>query len=443
MMAESNEIPPSRHEPLPAWARSILSSVRLPAQTLAPTVSVLPNGVHLIVQPETSSASVTVSGRIRNDPQVQEPAGQEGVNDVTEALMPFGTATYGRVGYQAALDAIAASVTTGASFSLQVLAPDFDRGMQLLADDELHPAFDARDFAIVKAQEQQALVGEVRSPDRLTEAALAKALYPAGDPAQRFATPESAAALTLDDVRDWYAAAYRPDLTTIVVVGDVTPALARSVVERYFGAWAARGPRPQTQPPAVPENAAASVVVPATGRVQSSVTLAETIGVKRTSSDWAALQVANAALTGGFYSSLLYHDVREVHGYAYSIGSDFSVEPTRGTFSIEYGCDAKNIVPAQELIVNDLLRLQRAPLSANRLTSAKALLMGSVPIREASYDGLADGLLGESVEGLPWNQERIDARHELAVTSSDVQQALRAWVRPNDFIRIVEGPGPP
>ncbi len=36
---------------------------------------------------------------------------------------------------------------------------------------------------------------------------------------------------------------------------------------------------------------------------------------------WAQLQLANAALTGGFYSSLLYHDLREIHGYAYSVGS--------------------------------------------------------------------------------------------------------------------------
>lgn len=442
MMAENNEIPPSRHVPVPAWARSVVHRLRLPAQTLAPTISVLPNGLRLIVQPETSSASVTVSGEIRNDPKLQEPAGQEGVNDLTSALMPYGTATYSRVGYQAALDAIAANVTTGTSFTLQVLAPDFDRGVQLLADDELHPAFDAHDFQIVKMQEQQVLVGETNSPDHLAEVALAKALYPAGDSEQRFATPQSVASVTLDDVRHWYETAYRPDLTTIVVVGDVTPARARSAIERAFGGWTAHGPPPQTDPPAVPNNGPASVVVPATGRVQSSVTLDETSGVKRTSLDWAALQVANAALTGGFYSSLLYHDLREVHGYAYSVSSRIDAEPTRSYVRIDYGCYARDIVPAQELVVSDLLRLQRAPLAADRLAEAKALLMGSLPIHEASYDGLADGLLGNSVDGLPWNQARIDARNELGVSAQDVERALRAWVRPNDFVRVVVGPGP-
>ncbi len=48
--------------------------------------------------------------------------------------------------------------------------------------------------------------------------------------------------------------------------------------------------------------------------------------VRRTDPAWAPLQVANTVLTGGFYSSLLYHDLREVHGYAYSVGAPFVPE---------------------------------------------------------------------------------------------------------------------
>lgn len=440
--AENNVIPPTRHEPLPGWARHIISHLTLPPQTLAPSISTLPNGLRLIVQPETSSASVTLRGEIRNDTQVQEPAGEEGVNDVTESLMPFGTTTYGRVAYQAELDKISADVSVGAHFSLQVLAPNFDRGVELLADDELHPAFYAHDFGVVKNGDAQTLVGEVSSPDRLTEVALARALYPLGDPSQRFATPQSAGSLTLDEVRSWYAQAYRPDLTTIVVVGDVTPQQARAVIERYFGAWSASGPKPSTDPPAVPDNVSASVVVPATGRVQSSVQLVETFGLSRTAPDWAALEVANEALTGGFYSSVLFHDLREVHGYAYSITSRVDAQPTRATFSIEYGCDPKNIVAAQSLALSDLMRLQRESLAPDRVLRAKALLMGSIPIHEASYDDVAEQLLSYSVRGLPWNQNMIDAWRELHASATQIEAALRRWIRPSAFVRVVTGPGP-
>jgi zinc protease len=442
LAAENNTIPPSAHQPLPAWASGLLAHVHVPAQTLAPSISVLPNGLRLIVQPESASASVTVTGEIRNDPQVQEPPSQEGVNDVTQALMPYGTTSYDRLAYQAQLDRIAANVTTGTTFSLQVLSQDFDRGVQLLADDELHPAFDPAAFSVVRMQDLQGVTGEMRSPDRLAAMAMADALYPKGDPAQRFATPATVSALTLADVRAWYAAAYRPDLTTIVVVGDVTPARARAIVERYFGGWHADGPKPSTNPPPVPENAPSGAVVAATGRVQSQVTLDETVGVSRTAPAWAALQVANTALTGGFYSSLLYHDLREVHGYAYEVSSNLNVGPTRGDFSIGYACDPQNIVPAQELVVNDLLRLQREPLSSQRLQRAKALLMGAVPIRESSYDGVAAQFLEYAMDGLPWNQNLVDAHRELSAGAGDVQRAMAQWIRPRDFVRVVTGPGP-
>jgi hypothetical protein len=62
----------------------------------------------------------------------------------------------------------------------------------------------------------------VKSPDYKVGRAVAAALYPAGDPARRTATPETAGAVTLDDVKSYYASTYRPDLTTIVVIGDVT-----------------------------------------------------------------------------------------------------------------------------------------------------------------------------------------------------------------------------
>ena len=321
---ENNTLQPSSHEPLPPWAQRVLDDLHVPAQTLAPADMTLSNGVRLIVQPETITHTVVVRGEILNNPGVQEPAGEEGVADLASELLPYGTTTYDRVAFQRALDDVAASTTAGTDFGLDVLSADFDRGVALLADEELHPAFDPKSFAIVKQQSVAALTGEAKAPDHLAEIALADALYPPGDPERRFETPQSVGALSLDDVKRWYAAAYRPDLTTIVVIGDTTPERARAIVEKYFAGWQAAGAKPNVESPPVPANAASQIVVPATGRVQSSVRLVETVPIVRTDPAWALLRVANAALTGGFYSSLLYHDLREVHGYAYSIGSNFS-----------------------------------------------------------------------------------------------------------------------
>ncbi len=442
MAKENNLIPPSKHQPLPAWANSVLAHLHVPNKTLAPVSMTLPNGVRLIVQRETISPTVVVSGQIENNPFVQEPAAQRGVNDLTTALFPFGTSTYGRLAYQAQLDKIAATVNAGTSFGLQVLAKNFDRGVQLLADDELHPAFSPQSFAIVKMQQVGAMKGEMTSPDYLARVALNDALYPLGDPMRNFATVSTVSSLTLADVKQWYATAYRPDLTSIVVIGDVTPQQARAVFTKYFGSWRAEGPKPTVFPPPVALNAPAQVVVPAQGRVQSSVQLVELANVHRKDAAWAPLQLANTALTGGFYSSILYHDLREVHGYAYAVGSHLNAGRVRSTFAVEYACDPQNIVPAEDLVLADLRELQAHPLSNEALLRAKALLLGDVPIRQASYDGVTSLLLGYAADGLPLDQYETDAQAFLNATPATVQAAFAKYVRPQSFVRVVTGPGP-
>lgn len=442
MAKENNTLPPSQHEPLPVWAQSVLDHLTVPPQTLAPTDTTLPNGIRLIVQPEHVTHTVVVRGQILNDPNVQEPPGEEGVADLTEGLFPYGTTSYGRIALQTELDKIAANTSAGTQFGLDVLASEFDRGVALLADQELHPAFDPRAFQIVKEQTVSALAGEMTSPDRLSAVALNRALYPPGDPEQRFATPQTTGALTLDSVKSWYARAYRPDLTTIVVIGDTTPERARGLIEKYFGGWTAAGPKPNVYPSPVPPNAPATVQVPANGRVQSSVELVETTSLLRTDPDWAPLQVANTVLTGGFYSSLLYHDLREVHGYAYSVGSAIAAGKVRSTFSVEYACDPQNIVPAGQQVVSILSQLAQTPIEPDRLLRAKALLMGDVPIRESSYDGVGGQLLDYATRSLPLNQNLLDAQAELASTATDIQAAIAKYIRPQDFVRVVTGPGP-
>ena len=439
---EDNMVPPKTHQPLPVWAQDILKHLSVPPKTLSPTSMTLANGIRLIVQPETITKTVVVSGQIENNPFVQEPADQRGLNDLTSGLFPFGTTTYSRVQYQTELDKISATVSAGTDFGVEVLSKDFDRGVQLLADDELHPAFDPKSFAIVQGQQVGQMQGEVTSPDYLAQVALNNALYPPGDPYRDFATVKSVSSVTLDNVKSWYAAAYRPDLTTIVAIGDTTPDAARATIEKYFGAWTATGPKPQTEAPAVPANTSSQVVVPAHGRVQSSVELVELNDVRRTDPDWAPLLLANAALTGGFYSSILYHDLREVHGYAYSVGSALHTGKTRSSFQVTYACDPQNILPAQAAVVADLQRMQTTPLSQTDLLRAKALLLGDVPIQQASYGGVSTMFLRYSSQGLPLDEYQLDAQNYLSASAAQVQAAFAKWIRPTGFVRIVTGPGP-
>jgi len=436
---ENNSVPPAPHTVLPAFARNVLAQLHVPPSAVHPTVQTLPNGLTLISVQSLISPTVVLRGEIRTNADVQAPPGKDGVDDILGGLFQYGTTTYDRLAYQAELDKIAADASAGTGFSLDVLAKNFERGVTLVADDELHPALPAAAFAIVKQQTIGQLTGAVQGPEYKAARALAGALYPPGDPARRSATPETAGSVTLDDVKSYYASTFRPDLTTIVVVGAVTAARARSAIESAFGAWTASGPPPDIYPPAVPRNAPSQTVVPATGRIQADVTLAETLPLTYSDPDFPVLQLANAALSGGF-GSLLYYDVRQIHGYAYSVNTSVGGGHNRSTFSVNYGAFPQNVARAQRLIVSDLTGLQKKLLPPDRLIRAKALLLGQLPVRSESYDGVAGTLLTYAVTGRPLDTDRRYARAEFAATADAVRAALAKWIRPRAFARVMQVP---
>ena len=187
---------------------------------------------------------------------MQTPAGKDGADEVLAELFSYGTETRDRLAFQEALDDIAASENGGTNFNLKVLKQDFAKGVELLADNELHPALPPDAFQIVRGQMAQLVAGTLASPAYRTNRALKSALLPKNDPELREATPQSVSALTLADVKAYYAKVFRPDMTTIAVIGDITPEEARPVFEKWFGKWKSEGPKPTVTLPAVPRKQA-------------------------------------------------------------------------------------------------------------------------------------------------------------------------------------------
>ncbi|HKI95373.1 MAG TPA: pitrilysin family protein [Gemmatimonadales bacterium] len=427
---------------LPTWASTALAHLTVPASTVRPTVDTLPNGITLIVQPESVSNTVSVYGHIRNEPDLETPKGQDGVAGVLDRLFEFGTTTRNRLQFQAALDSIAANESAGTSFSLSVLAGHFDRGVELLADNELHPALPASAFQTMQHQQAAYVAGEIQSPGYLAGRAQDKALFPAGDPSLRETTPATVSGLTLQQVKDYYTHVFRPDLTTIVVIGNVTPARARAVIAKYFGAWTVSGPKPNTELPAVPPNTPSVATVPDKSRVQDEVTLAETLGITRFSPEYYALQLGNEVLGGGFYASKLGQDLRESTGLVYYVGSSLDAGKTRSTYEVDYACDPDNVSKARALVVKDLEAMQTAPVDSARLERAKAILLRQIPLGESSVGSIARGWIGREDLGLPLDEPTIAARKYLALTGADVQAAFHKVLRPADLVQVVQGPTP-
>jgi zinc protease len=430
------------HVKLPVWAEKAASLPVVPSSSIRPVVIVLPNGIRLIVQHENVSRTVSVYGKIKSNPALQVPEGKEGVDEVLAALFSYGTKTLDRLSFQKALDDIAARESAGRSFSVKVLTGHFERGVQLLADNMLNPALPEVAFKVVQKETIGGLSGLLKSPSYLSQRAIVSALYPKGDPTLRQATPDTVKKLTLDDVRNYYRKVFRPDMTTIVVIGEVTPEQVKRVMGKYFGGWKAEGPKPQTDLPPVPPNKPSSSVVPDKSRVQDEVTLAVTAGIKRSDPDYYALQVGRHILSGAFYATRLYRDMRERTGLVYAVEAFLDVGKTRSIFGIFYACDPQNVTKAREIAVRDLRDMQTERVAAPELRQAKTLLLRQIPLSEASVDGIAGRLLYYSLEDLPLDEQLRAAQHYRAITASQVKAAFARWIRTSDFVQITTGPAP-
>ena len=108
----------------------------------------------------------------------------------------------------------------GLNFSLRVLKQDFSRGVQLLADNELNPALPGGAGNLSRRSRNSP--GNLKSPGYRTDRAVLAGLLPANDPCcanrrrRRFRAHAGRRQKTTTQT------AARPDLTTIVVIGDVT-----------------------------------------------------------------------------------------------------------------------------------------------------------------------------------------------------------------------------
>jgi zinc protease len=440
--AESVTSSPTKPVELPEWAKAPLAKLEAPANYIAVSDTTLPNGIRLIVRTDATSPTVTVVGSVKNNANLQTPAGEDGLAGVLDGLYSYGTQSLDRIAFQKALDDIAANENAGYNFSLSVLKEYFSRGVQLLAENELHPALPENAFLVTRQQTAQFVAGNLESPGYRTARALDLGLVPAGDPVLRETTPDTVTKLTLDEVKQYHDATVRPDLTTIVVIGDVSADEAKTVIEKSFGDWKASGPKPETTLPPVPVNQASASTVPDPEAVQDQVTLAQQLSLNRFDPDYYALQLGNHVLGGGFYATRLYHDLRQVNGYVYDVDVSLDAAKSRSSYSVNYGCNPENVSKARALVVQNLDRMRTEDVPESELQQAKALLLRQMPLRNASEDALAQGLLGRAVMGLPLD-EPVQAAHKyLQLTAEDVKKAFAKDIRTDNLVQVVRGPAP-
>jgi zinc protease len=422
----------------PDWMKAALAKPLTLRSAVDPVVTTLPNGMRLLVQRVATNPTVFVDGLVRTSSSF-DPRGKEGVGEVTSSLMERGSAKYDYDAQRKLADDRAAEVSFGTSFAAHGRAKDFPALLDVLADDVRHPRLPADRFELVRSQlagyaSRRALQAGYEA-QRLFDAAL----YPAGDPALRVPTEQSIRAVTLDDVKAYHAQYVRPDLTTLVVVGDVDPAQVAAQVQRAFGDWTASGPKPDPHLPPIPLPAPQTRVV--TTASQDVTVQLGAPALPRSSPDFDPLTLANAIYGGnGSLESRLFREVREKRGLVYGASSSLQANQDRGTFTVEFSAVPSKIDAAEALVKAELKRMQTDEVTPEELARAKTRVVASALNAEQATSAIASDLLHIGLDGLPATYYATLSDRYAAITAADVQRAAQTWFHPENLVEVRIGP---
>ena len=223
----------------------------------------------------------------------------------------------------------------------------------------------------------------------------------------------------------------------MLVVGDVTLAEARELVEARFGSWkAAEVPAPpQAQAPAPGKRTFYLVDKP--GAAQSVVIIGH-VGVPRSTPDYFALRVLNTIL-GGSFTSRLNQNLRETHGYTYGARSSYDMYRLAGPFRA--GASVVTAKTDSSLIefFKELRAIRDGQVPAVELEKAKAFIVLGLPGEFETTQGTAGAFLDLMANDLPLDYYRGFTAQLEAITAEDVQKAAQRTIDPDHFAVVVVG----
>lgn len=408
---------------------------------LSPSEFTLANGLRVIVQEKHDRPTVYIGGVIASSPSFVPP-GKEGIERLADAMADFGSEHYDFTHLRKVTDDIGASVSLGQTFSAHGFARDFQTLLGVLADSEEHPTFPARWLALQQSQLANSINTENDISGVMVNRAYLERLLSPDDPALRHATPQSVAGISRQDLLDYTQRYWRPDLTTISIVGDITPERARQAVEAAFGSWKNDGPRPSTTEMRLPPPHTAHAYV-GTDANQVFIQLGQP-AIARTSRDYDAFTLLTQIIGGpGYFESRLWQELRQKRGLVYSVSSSMKADRDRGDLEIALSASPQNVEPAIGIVREELQRLRTQPVTQSELQDAKIRLVSSALLNEASATGQLDEISEIAQNHLPLNYYATLGRRYAAITPADVQRVAKEYLHPNRLIEVFSGPPGP
>jgi len=397
------------------------------------TEATLADGARLVVSEKHDLPLVSFRIDFIGGADQYEPAEETGLASITAAMMSEGTATLTGDELSDALDLLGTSVSVrvgGESGTISFLATteNFPKVLDLVADMIEHPSFPADALERLRARTLVGLTQAKDQPTAIARDVFARVLYGEDHPYGRFMTEKSVQAISRADVVSFHDTYFQPGRAVITVVGDVDPAAARATVERALSGWAGDGAPPSFDYPPVPEPTPTTIYLVDKPGAPQSVFAIGLPGPPRDTPDYYAVQVMNTIL-GGLFQSRLNHDIREVKGYSYGVGSDFAFGKGPGAFEAGGSIVTAKTDSALIAFMTHLRGVQGdVPFTDDEIAQGKAALVQVLPQIFASVNATSSAISGLYVDGLPRDYYQTMAARVNAVTPDDLVRVARKYI---------------
>ncbi len=371
-----------------------------------------------------------------------DPDGKDGVANLVSATLDEGAGGMDSESFQRRLEDLSVSLSFSArldTFSgrMRTLTRNRDDAFGLLKLAITRPRFDPEAVERIRSQVLAGLRRASENPRRLANRAMFQTMFP-DHPYGRHTdgTLETVPVIKIADLKAFVAQRLARDNLVVGVVGDITVAELKTLLDTTFGELPATA-----EPWEVPEVTAA-----ATGRqvviekpIPQSVIRFGHGGIKREDPDFYAAYVMNYVLGGGGFESRLHEEVREKRGLAYSAFSYLS--PLDHSALIIGGAGTANAQASQtiDIVRAEWKRMAEQGLSELELEDAKTYLTGSYALRFGSSPRIAAMLTGLQLENL--GRDYFDIRNSLIekVTLDDANRVAKSLLRPENLTLVVVG----
>ncbi len=406
---------------------------------------VLPNGLTLIVRENHANPTIALQGAIKSG-SIHDPPGKSGLASFVAGMLDQGTKTRSAQQQAALVESLGASLRFDGgpetiAVSGNMLSSDLEVVLGAAADALQNPVFPANEMETVRGE----MIIDCRVAENSTSSVAGRRanelLYPAEHP-YHFSpggTESTVTAITRDDLVKFHAANYGPNNMILVLVGDVTPAQAKKLVEKAFGGWKQLKDAPAFRvPAAAPPAATKRLVAPMPGKSQADVAWAVP-GLSRTAPDYDAAMMMNYLLGGGSLSSRLMNNLRDQQGLVYGVYSSMLSGIGAGPIQIRAGTNPENVDRTVTAMLEQVKQFHDSGPTDEEMEEAKGFLTGVFPVRLETNAGVAGQLLSAEVYGLGLDYIERYPSIVRGITSAAVAAAARKYLNPDVYVLVIAG----